>query len=503
MKPENHTNLLALTLSLLTTLAAYYFVAGKTFEQIPHIEDEMAFVWQGCLFAENQITIPSPSQARSFFVPFVIDYNGQRFGKYPPGWPMMLSLGIRLGIRSWVNPLLAGLVVWLTYRLGQKFFTGKIGLLAALLTASSPFFLVNAGSLLSHTWSLFLTLAFFTAWIDTFDLAPGNCALKQNTKWMTVSAAGLTLGLLAVTRPVTALGVALPCATHGLYLLAKGSFNVRLRVLAIGVLAILVSSMLFVWQYDATGNPLLNPYTLYWPYDKVGFGEGFGRQEDGHSLYWAGRNLEISLQAAGRDLFGWEVLSWIFLPFGLWASRRKFSIWLAAGIPIGLAGFYATYWATSTITGPRYYFEVIFPASLLSAAGIAWLAGTHMKARKPRFILAATLVTILLGYNLLHYLPNRLESLHNLYGIQYADIEPFLTPEAEALTPALVFVHVQETWTDYGALLDLQNPWITSPFIFTRSRSRVDDSVLAGKFPERRIIHYYPDEPYVFFENPR
>jgi len=503
MKPVNRTNLLALSISLATILVAYFLVAEKTFEQLPHIEDEMAFVWQARVFAEGQITIPSPPQPKSFFIPFVIDYNGQRFGKYPPGWPMMLSFGIRLGLRTWVNPLLAGLAVWLTYRLGQKLFSGKIGLLAALLTATSPFFLINAGSLLSHTWSFFLTLAFFASWLDTFDLPNGNQPVTHIPKWMTIIVASLTLGLLAITRPITALGVAAPFALHGLFLLVRGNPRVRKRVLIIGAITALVSSFLFIWQYNVTGASLLNPYTLYWPYDKVGFGEGFGRQEGGHSLYWVWRNLGISLQAAEKDLFGWGILSWVFLPFGLWSSRRKIASWLSIGSMLGLAGFYATYWVTSTVTGPRYYYEGIFAASLLSAAGIAWLAGKWGKTGRTRFILATILIIFLLGYNLVGYLPNRLASFHNLYGVQRADIEPFLTPQVEKLAPALVFVHVQGTWTDYGALLDLEDPWLTSPFIFIMGRTNLENSAFVEYFPERIFIYYYPDEPYTFYLSPR
>ncbi len=503
MKPSHRTNLLALAISLTTILVAYCFVAEKTFEQLPHIEDEMAFVWQARVFTENQITIPSPPQSKSFFIPFVIDHNGQRFGKYPPGWPMMLSLGIRLGLRAWINPFLAGLAVWLTYRLGQKLFSGKVGLLAALLTATSPFFLINAGSLLSHTWSFFLTLVFIAAWLDTFEISNNKVSAMLVPKWMTVSAAGLSLGLLAITRPVTALGVATPFGCHGLFLLARGNPKIRKRVLIIGALTILVGSFLFVWQYAATGDPLLNPYTIYWSYDKVGFGEGFGRQEGGHSLYWTWRNLKISLEAAKKDLFGWGILSWIFLPFGLWAARRKLLAWLSVGTVIGLFGFYATYWVSSTVTGPRYYYEGIFTASILSAAGIAWLAGKWNGTGKVRFTLTTMLVTLLLGYNLLEYLPNRLASFHNLYGIQRADIEPFITPEAEALAPALVFVQVQGTWADYGALLDLEDPWLTSPFIFVMGQANAKNPAFAKYFPDRQIIYYYPDDPYTFYFSPR
>jgi asparagine N-glycosylation enzyme membrane subunit Stt3 len=76
----------------------------------------------------------------------------------------MLAIGTALGIRAWINPLLAGLAVWLTYRLGQKVFGAAVGILAAFLTLTSPFFLMITGSLLAHTWSVFLTLAFSLGW---------------------------------------------------------------------------------------------------------------------------------------------------------------------------------------------------------------------------------------------------------------------------------------------------------------------------------------------------
>jgi len=75
-------------------------------------------------------------------VPFVIDYQGRRFAKYPPGWPATLSLGVRAGLTYMMNPALAGLAVWLIYRLGSKVSRPEIGLLVALLAAVSPMFLM-------------------------------------------------------------------------------------------------------------------------------------------------------------------------------------------------------------------------------------------------------------------------------------------------------------------------------------------------------------------------
>lgn len=91
--------------------------------------------------------------------------------------------------------------------------------------------------------------------------------------------------------------------------------------------------------------------------------------------------------------------------------------------------------------------------------------------------------------------------MHGLYGIERADLLLFLTQEARALTPAIVVVHIQETWTDYGALLDLQDPWLTSPFIFALGQSAATNTALSADYPDRRLIHYYPDEPYKFYLN--
>ena len=130
---------IALLLSILAALAAF-LVADRTFERIPHLEDEIAYIWQARTIAGGHLTIESPPEPTKFLVPFVVDYEGRRFGKYPLGWPALLGVGVKLGARALVNPLLAAFGVWLTYRLGSKLMGETVGLLAALLTVTSPFF---------------------------------------------------------------------------------------------------------------------------------------------------------------------------------------------------------------------------------------------------------------------------------------------------------------------------------------------------------------------------
>ena len=488
---------IALFISIVA-IAVAYLVSVRVYQQMPHIEDEMAYVWQAQVLAQGKIVLPSPADAQNFLVPFVVDYHGQRFGKYPLGWPLMLALGVLLHAQAWVNPILSGLGIWLTYLLGKKVFDERIALLSAVLMVTSPFFLMNSGSLLSHPWSLFLSLAFVLAWLDTFD------ANRKLPVWLTVSAAGLSLGVLAMTRPLTAVAVGLPFFIHGIILLIRGDKSTRFKVLTVGLLAAFVAALVPLWQFAVTGDPMLNPYTLWWKYDKIGFGEGFGRQAGGHSLYWAWVNLKVSFKAGWGDFFGWGNASWLFLPFGVWALGRNARAWLVALVFPSIVLLYMAYWIGSDLYGPRYYYEGFFSLTLVSAAGMFWLAERVVKeGRLHKWMQVATLLlgVFLIGYNLIVYLPKRLNEMTNLYGINRAMLAPFETEQAKELTPALVIVHFKKSWTEYGGLLELQNANLTSPFIFVLSRG--NDDALAQDYPGRNIVYYYTDEPNQFYKSPR
>lgn len=498
---------IALTLSLITILVTYY-VTEEYFEGIPHLEDEIAYVWQARAIADGNLTVTSPPQAGSFLVPFVVDYNGQRFGKYPLGWPVIMAIGIRLGIRSLINPLLAGLGIWLTYRLGKKVFGEPVGILAAGLTLTSPFFLINSGTLLSHSFGLVLSTAFALAWIDGFG------KLDASPRTMPTVVAGLTLGVLVLTRPLTAIAVAFPFAIHGLYILIRADWHTRRYVIAVGCLTLAASALTILWQFAVTGDPLLNPYTLWWPYDKVGFGPGHGVTENGHSLNLARINTRFSLQVGYSDLFGWGRFSWIFLPFGVSAVllRRNWRGLLVAAVFPSLVILYMAYWVGAWIFGPRYYFEGLFSLTLISATGIAWIAGwpiqpgeswpTYQGRKRFRPLIVSAVVIILVIGNLVFYTPARLYNLRGLHGMERSDLQPFFTAQAQELVPALIIVH-PKNWMEYGVLLDLQSPDLDSPFIFIFSRNPQADDALRAEFPDRNFYHYYPQDPYVLYKSPK
>jgi hypothetical protein len=167
---------------------------------------------------------------------------------------------------------------------------------------------------------------------------------------------------------------------------------------------------------------------------------------------------------------------------------------------------YCLYWVGAWLFGPRYYFEGLYSLTLVSAAGIAWLAGWLQRGqpetigwRKVRSLALSGLLILLVAINLCFYMPRRLGGLVGLYGIRPERLRPFQTKEASELTPALVIVHAKH-WTEYGALLELEDPYLQTPFIFAYSRGDQENRALAEDFPERRVLHYYPKEPYVFYE---
>ena len=471
-----------------------YLVSHHVFEHIPHLEDEIAYQWQARVFAQGEVYVPSPANAEANYIPFVIDDSGRRFSKYPPGWSIFLSLGIMLGVENWIPALLAGLNTWLTFRVSQKILGDRGAILTAFLLCTSPFFLFISGSILSHAWSLFLALSFTLAWLDLFTST--NIQPFQRPDTIKAVTAGLSMGVLFLSRPYTALGISLPFLIHTLILIrssAKKSDKTGYfykTLLIIGIFAILTGSLLFLWQYAVTGNPFQNLYELWWDFDKVGFGPGYGRGEGGHTLVKAFRNMTAGLRILNIDLFGWRMLSLAFLPLGIWSIRKNAPALLACSIPFSLIVLHMAYWFIPiSFFGPRYYFEGIFGLCILTSAGVFWTASLFPHVKISRWLTWAALSGLVL-YNLFVYIPLRIKGMTNLYDISQADLQPFLQPSADITTPALIIVNAQKN-TDYFGLLTLEDPWLTTPFIFAYNKPGIEIDPAA--YTGRAVYSYNPE----------
>jgi 4-amino-4-deoxy-L-arabinose transferase-like glycosyltransferase len=472
----NRLILLICVLSFLITSAVAYFA----FERLPHLEDEVAYLFQAKTMALGRLTVPSPPHPDAFWVPFVLDHQGQRFGKYPPGWPGLLSLGVLAGVPWFVNPLLASLVLYLVFCLGRTLYDQRTGLLAVVLGLASPLFLVLSGSYLSHVASM--------VWLLLFSLWFVNTAQGRNRLF--AIGAGLALGLAFLTRSLTAIAYAMPFVVYSLaqVIRRKQAYwpNYLLIALAGGGLALLVP----VYQWLVTGDPWLNPYVLWWPYDRVGFGPNAGAMPGGHSPFYAWINLKQDLPRAATDVLGWPALSWVPLLLGLALPHRRLRDWALAAPFASLVIAYLFYWIGSParLWGPRYYFEGFGGLWLLAAVGLWKLWDwAETKQHWVRPLLAGALV-LMLVVTLVVNLPDRMTDAHGFYGITRAQLAPI---EEAGLQNALVIVYA-ERWLEYGAMLAGMSPLLDDDVVYARGGgAEVDEAVIADY--AGRAVYYLRD----------
>jgi len=219
----------------------------------------------------------------------------------------------------------------------------------------------------------------------------------------------------------------------------------------------------------------------------------------------------ISLDAGYSDLFGWFKISWLFIPFGLWAVRKERKSWIIFSVFPVLIILYMTYWIGAWVLGPRYYYEGLFSLTILSAAGIMWLAGLGVRTgdddqiklelNQFRPLAVIILVTLLIAGNLIFYLPGRIGGMRGLYGTSREQLEPFINAGAGIKTPALVVVDTDE-WRSYAGLLELASPLLDSPWIFIWHRGPRSTAKVIDAFPDREVYYYFPEDPWVFYVSP-
>src|SRR5260221_9108427 len=149
-------------------VAAGVIINRTVFERLRHLEDELGYLFQAKVFAGGHAyAVRSPDDpVAQFWQPFVIQPETQsdgvlkRFGKYTPGWPLLLALGLLMGTPWLINPMLAMLSVALVYRLGREIFQESVGVVSAALLAISPMALLLDATFMSHVPAMFMAIVF-------------------------------------------------------------------------------------------------------------------------------------------------------------------------------------------------------------------------------------------------------------------------------------------------------------------------------------------------------
>ena len=287
---------IAILLLLLTTFFLSSFLSKSVFERLPHLEDEIAYLYQAKIFARGNVIIETPTPRLAYWQPFVIDYEGNRFSKYPPAWSFFLAFGVLVNQTWIVNGFFAMLSIAVAYRLGKDMFDADIGFITALLMTFSPIALLLNASLMGHTATLFWGTCFLWA------------VWHMGHQWQWAIFAGLALGIVILLRPLTGIAFAFPTISWAIakFIVNQDARKKLIRQMIImvffaGLLALLIP----IYQFLATDSPTTNLYTLVWEYDQLGFGNCCGR--NGHTLQQGIAHARWDLSLANADVFGWVI----------------------------------------------------------------------------------------------------------------------------------------------------------------------------------------------------
>jgi 4-amino-4-deoxy-L-arabinose transferase-like glycosyltransferase len=477
----SHLNYKVLSLCVATFILATA-VAWGALGAMPHLEDEQANVFQAKVFASGRVTVDEPPvQPISFFIPFIIHFNGQAFGKYTPGYPLALSIGALIHQPWVVNALAAALTVLGVYLLGRDLFDRHVGLLAAALGAISPMFLLLSGTLLAHTTTM-CALTFF-AW--TFVRARRSTE-PHRVRFAIVS--GVSIGWALITRPWTAVAVGTPFALIAFIDLVR-SLRRNFRTSAAMLMAfIVIASIWPLYNFVTTGSPATNTYTLWWPYDTIGFGPNVGRGDDGHTWDKAMINFRLDFPLFGEALLGWPSvvgwsLSWLPVALGLvWPQLDKRD-WALMIPPALLIVAHFAYWARGEgLFGPRYYAEGMPFVWVVAARGLIKFGATTWPRRSIKLALP-----VLFAWSIVFAIEPRFMQSFDLYRVERTGLDRI---DASKLHHALVFVRTY-LWTDYAGLAWQNAPQLNeSDVLFAEDFGSLANTDVIDAFPGRTVYYY-------------
>jgi 4-amino-4-deoxy-L-arabinose transferase-like glycosyltransferase len=485
---------------------------------MPYVPDSIAYVFQAKILASGHMSVDPPPvpAAFQFFDPSPIVVTGDHWAaQYPFGHPAMLALGELAGAPWLVPPLLAGASVLMLAAAGRRLYDGRVALIAAVLLATSPFFIMQATNLMSHNTALFF-LAGALLCMTIADRRPVVYGL----------AAGLLFGLFMNTRPLTAAALAVP---FGLWLLwrlvpREGRARWALHVAAFVAGGALMLGGYALYNYGTTGDAFSTGYqqtgvSFFEPSGGTPGGDNGGGGDIGGAIGVGGdhrftqglQNERVQMALLTLVLHGWPVwvgLAFVLLPFLL--GTRRLADWWLLSCAISVMAVWVLYEGDGVMWGPRYWFEAIPFLMLLAARGAdrtADLLARAAAALRARDIDAAatpmwasraimfSCIGVLVTYSLWAWLlgahptwkadfvPTKAADMGTYFGID--DRIPRMVEERD-IHDALVLVQYCSSFNCYGSVFWRNDPGLDGDIVYASDTPERRDAIIAA-FPRRSV----------------
>jgi hypothetical protein len=362
------------------TLVGLCWVGGGALRMTPISTDENAYLLEARLVAQGRV-VGAPAPIPDFFEQPWVMVTPATYGKYPPGQALTLAPGVALGL-PWLMPaLLVVLMGTLVFALARRLIGGGGALLVWAGWTLTPMVIAWQSSYFSEiTTGAMWLVTLWAAWRWSDD---------GGGRWLSVAA--LALGWAAITRPYTALLLALPLAIALLPAIRRRrAWRDLVQALAVGTVIV---AILPAWNVATTGawdvSGVARYTATYLPWDRLGFAidstpplrapaadfapiaANLLRIHHAHTL------TELPATLAARTLWvmrmtwtGWRALLIPFALLGLGVVGRRG--WIAVGSAAVLLLGYLVWGHDPHWT--LYYAETTPALFLAAGAGIAWCA---------------------------------------------------------------------------------------------------------------------------------
>lgn len=483
--------------------AAMAWVTSDILDRVPHNQDAVAQLFHSRMLAMGRLTMPDSEHLKHghFHFDFMIRKDGRWFSQYPPGHLVSLAVGTLIGA-PWLMPgvLSAGMLLML-YLLGVRLDTPGTGLLAVVLTASSPFFQMMHGTFMNHTTAGFLWAAALVLFVVGV----------QKTSRLAFLGCGLAVGMHLATRPFSAVACALPLAVTALVWALWRERKRRLVGVLFGLAGFLsMLTLMLLFNVRTTGHPLIFGYELTgsawlgFDAEKHPFAEGVQ-----HALY--------RLWILRRTLFEWPA-GLAFAPILALFLTGRASRWdyLLLGTCFSIFCAFLADPRLLPMFGPRYWHEMLPVLCYLSARGIMeavrlaralverWARGVLPRKAIRAGLYAAT-ACLLAGFTAfmingfwfgrgpnqhrVHpWVVRTLGELRN-WGGANRDLERAVAHAG--IHNALVFVDMRQTHL-YWSAFALNWPTLDTDVVYPRSIDEEKDRWLLGLYPDRAAYYAEP-----------
>jgi 4-amino-4-deoxy-L-arabinose transferase-like glycosyltransferase len=418
--------------------------------------DQASYLLQAEIFASGRWTAPSPPIPEFFEQPHV-QVVPALASKYPPGHAMVLAIGAVVH-EPWIMPLLlTGITAALLFALVARLVNVWAAPLACAFWVTTPIVLRYQGSYFSEPTTAALTLA---GWWCLLEWLGGRGA-----RWMALAA--LAIGWSAITRPLTALALAIPV---GVVVLRHAASRKRWRDVAIGVATgSAVLGIIPLWSAQTTGSwretPLIKYQRDYLPFDKPGFSVDSTPPRrlasfdpvirHMHEYFLTMRKEQTASAMPGllarrlililADWFqGFRLVLVVLAVIGLVKGGAALRFGAASAALLVLAYLPYAHWYGWTI----YYLELAPVAAAATAAGASFVALRYLDVTRAQRLLPAVGAVMLVASIPGIEIARTVNSNNNRYYRVFAEAMQALPKK-----PAIVFAYYDSTASSHRAVV--------------------------------------------------